>query len=126
MSIFDSELLQNYTSECCFMNLAIVDDDYGGYERTWTEGASFSAVITENLSQPAVVAGIENKTTFFGVKVEKDVPLVFNSVFKRKSDGLYFRIRNADAMESPSASPLNMKVLNAEEYKLTGTIEEKK
>ena len=119
MSIFESELLKNYTKECCFMNLAIVDDDYGGYVKKWTEGAHFSAVITENTSQPAVVAGIEHKTTFYGVKTERNVPLEFNSVFMRIEDGRTFRIRNADAMESPNMSAMDMKVLNAEEYVLT-------
>ena len=119
MSIFESELLKNYKSECCFMNLSVIDDDYGGYKKKWTEGAKFDAVITEDLSQPAVVAGIENKTTFFGVKTDRSVPLEFNSVFKRLGDGATFRIRNANSMESPDLSGLDMKVLNAESYVLT-------
>lgn len=119
MSIFESELLQNYTATCCFMNLSIVDDDYGGYTKKWTEGAEFDAVITENLSQPAVVAGIENETTFFGVKVKRNVPLELNSVFKRKKDGQVFRIRNANSMDAPDFSAMDMKALNAESYVLT-------
>ena len=119
MSIFESELLKNYTEECCFMNLSIIEDQHGGYSKVWTEGASFTAVITENLSQPAVVAGIENATSFFGVKVEKDVPLEFNSVLKRKKNGQALRIRNTNSMDAPEFSSLNMKVLNAEAYILT-------
>lgn len=118
MSIFGSDLLEGQTVNCVFMNSAVVLDDYGSYKTTWTEGAPFEAVITENNTVEAVVAGIQNKTTFYGVLVNSDVPLVYMSVFKRVKDGKTFRIRNGDALNAPEISPLDMKNLQAEEYKL--------
>lgn len=116
MSIFDSELLNEYTKEYVFLNKAIVQDKVGGYKTIWTPGAKFDAIVTENNSTEALVASIENKTTFYGVKVERAVPLEYHTVFKRIEDGKTFRIRNADSMTTPSFSEMNMKQLEAEEY----------
>lgn len=118
MSLFPSDLLEGQTKQCVFMNRSITLDEYGSYVEAWTEGAPFDAVITENNSVEATVAGIQNKTTFYGVLVENDVPLAYMTVFKRVKDGKTFRIRNGDAMNAPSISSLNMKVLQAEEYAL--------
>lgn len=116
MSIFDSELIQDYMTACVFLNQSVVADGYGGYITTWTEGAPFDAVIIENNTTEAQVAGIAHKTTFYGVKVERNVPLEFHSVFKRLKDGKIFRIRVADSMDSPSFSPMDLKQLEAEEF----------
>lgn len=116
MSIFDSDTIQDYITECVFLNQSVEADGYGGYTTTWTEGAPFDAVITENNSTEAQVAGIAHKTTFYGVKVERNVPLQFHSVFKRKKDGKVFRIRVADSMNTPTFSPMDLKQLEAEEY----------
>lgn len=116
MSIMDSDLLNEYMSKCVFMNQSIQRDGYGGYESVWTAGADFDAVITEDLSRQATIAGLELATSFYGVKVENSVPLEFHSVFKRVSDGKTFRIRSSDVLKSPSFSPLGMKMLQAEEF----------
>lgn len=116
MSIFDSELIKESIRECAFLNQAIEPDGYGGYTTTWTEGATFPAVITENNSTEATVASIAHKTTFYGVKVPRNVPLEYHSVFIRKEDGRVFRIRNADSIKSPSFSAMDIKQLEAEEY----------
>ena len=117
MSIFASDLMADQTVACVFMNKAIVPDGYGGYTETWTDGASFEAVITENNSTEAIAAGLQFKTTFYGVKVARDVPLEYLSVFKRVKDGKTFRIRNSDGMMSPGTSALDMKQLQAEEWR---------
>lgn len=121
MSIMSSELLNEYTADCVFMNEAVVLDGYGGYITTWSEGAPFSAVITEDSSLQAETAGIEFSTSFYGIKVDKNVPLDFPKVFKRLKDGKTFRIRNSEGLKAPSFSPLNMKMMSAEEYSITET-----
>lgn len=117
MSIFASDLMADQTVDCVFMNKAIVLDEYGGYSESWTDGAPFEAVITENNSTEAIAAGLQFKTTFYGVKVARNVPLEYLSVFKRLKDGKTFRIRNADGMNSPNTSVLDMKQLQAEEWR---------
>lgn len=117
MSIFDSPLIQDQLEVCTILNKAIGPDGYGGYKTTYTDGATFEAVITENNSVEAQVAGISTSKTFYGVKTRRNVPLEYNSVFRR-SNGSTYRISVADAMDAPSFSAMDMKVLQAEEYKI--------
>ena len=126
MSIFDSPLIQDQITSCCFMNKVIANDGYGGFKTVWTEGATFDAVITENSSIEAAIAGLTEQQTFYGVKVRRIVPLEHHSVFKRISDGKLFRIRRSDALNAPSFSALDMKTLDAEEFEFTSddTIDE--
>lgn len=115
MSIFDSDLMNAQTETCVFLNKATVSDGYGGYKTAWTEGAEFEAVIIEDTSRDATVAGLEQSTDFWGVKVRNYVPLEYLSVFKRLSDGKVFRIRK-QGMEAPRISAMEFKTLSAESY----------
>lgn len=121
MGIMNSPLLASKTVKCCFMTKAVVLDAVGGYKVTWAKGAEFDAVLTEDSSTQAVVAGIEHSTTFFGVKVDVDVPLEFADVFMRLKDGATFRVRTSDGMDAPSISTLGIKMRQAEKYALTET-----
>lgn len=116
MSIFQSDLLRDKIATCAFLNRSVTADGYGGYTTKWVPGATFEAIITENNSTEATVAGIAHKTTFYGVKTERAVPLQFHDVFIRLKDNKTFRIRNADSMTSPDFSTLDMKQLEAEEF----------
>lgn len=118
MSIFDSELIRDQISHCVIMDKVTSKDDYGGYETTWKDGAPFDAIITENSSLEASIASVQQETTFYGVKTERNVPLEYHTAFKRLSDGKTFRIKNAEGLKSPSFSPMNMKQMMAEEYEL--------
>ena len=122
MSIFDSPLIQDQTVDCCFLNKAIVLDDVGGYDTKWTAGAPFEAVITENSSLEATIAGIAQERKYFGVKVRSGVPLEFQSVFMVVKENKTFRITTSQGLDAPSISALGMKQLQAEEYKIDGTV----
>lgn len=117
MSIFDSPLIKDQTETCVILNKTITLDGYGGYKVTYSEGAPFEAVITENNSIEAQVAGITTQKTFYGVKTRREVPLEYNTVFKR-ANGNTYRISVSEAMLSPSFSAMDMKVLQAEEFAL--------
>lgn len=119
MSIFDSPLIQDQLVGCVFLNKTIVLDEYGGYVTRYVEGAPFDAVITENTSVEAQVAGVEYSKTFYGVKTKREVPLEYHTVFKRVKDQRTFRISVADALDTPSFSALDMKALQAEEFSIT-------
>ena len=123
MDIFNSPLLKDQTRTCVFLNKSIVLDDVGGYETKWYVGAPFLAVVTENNSLEATVAGQAQEKTFYGVKVKSDTPLEYHTVFRRE-DGAIFRITTADAMKAPNISTLGMKQLSAEEYAPEGEIVE--
>lgn len=124
MDIFESPLLKDQTKDYVFLNKSIELDDVGGYDTKWYVGAPFVAVVTENTSLEATVAGQAQEKTFFGVKVKKSLPMEYHTVFRRVEDGAIFRITTADAMKAPSISPLGMKQLQAEEYAPEGEVVE--
>lgn len=125
MDIFDSPLLNDQKTDCVFLNKSIVLDDVGGYATKWVVGAPFSAVVTENNSLEATIAGQDREVTYYGVKVKASLPIEYHTVFRRK-DGKTFRITTADAMKAPTISALGMKQLQAEEYDPVGEIVEAK
>ena len=118
MSMFASTLIADQLTKCCFMDKTTAPDGYGGYVWKWQAGAEFDAIITENSSIEASIAQAISEVTTYGIKVSKNVPLMHHTVFKRLSDNKVFRITRAEAMLSPSFSPLDMKTLDAEEFEL--------
>ena len=118
MSIFDSPLIKSQTVDCKFMTKTITFDTVGGYGTKWVEGVGFEAVITENSSLEATIAGLQKEQTFYGVKVKKELPLEHGMVFKRVKDKKTFRIKTAEGLNAPEISALGMKCLQAEEYEL--------
>lgn len=118
MSIFDSPLIKDQTVLCCFMNKAIVPDSVGGYKTKWTPGADFEAVITENTSLEATIAGLQTEQTTYGLKVRSEVPIEYHTVFKRISDNKIFRVKSAEGLAAPGISALGMRQLQAEEYEI--------
>ena len=118
MSMFDSDLMRDYVTECAFMDKTTKPDGYGGYTQEWTEGAHFDAVILKNNEEAVLASGAADNTTYYGVKVEKQVPLEFRTVFKRMSDGKTFRVKADEGMTTPSFSPMNIKQMPIEEWKI--------
>lgn len=118
MSIFDSPLIQDQMETCRFVAKTIAPDGYGGFKPSYIDGAEFKAIITENNSITAQVAQADTQKTFYGVKTARNVPLEYHSIFRR-ADGSTMRITASEAMDSPTFSAMDMKVLQAEEYILT-------
>ena len=96
-------------------------DSYGTIVRTWEEGAQISAAATYDTSMQARVAGVQGVTSLYTVTTPKNITLNYYDVIKRVSDGLVLRIttRGQDN-KTPESAGLNMRVVTAEEYVLTG------
>jgi len=116
IDIFNSQLLDEYRQHFVIWHKISVDDDYGGYTSTWTKGASFDGIITEDASLTATVAGIDTKKNYYGIKVKRDAPLDFKTIFRSDKDGKWYRITSGDVLESPKMSALDMKILSCEAY----------
>lgn len=101
------------------MNRIRVDDDFGGYSETWTEGASFKAAIIKNSTTEAQIAEKQGITELFTVVVKKGFSLSFHDVFKRVSDGAIFRVTsNVKDSEAPDASSVKIAKVTAEKWVL--------
>lgn len=119
MSIFNSSLLDEYKKSFRIWHRVSQDDDYGGYEWKWTEGASFEGILTEDVSLTATVAGIETKTKAYGIKVKRNAPLEFKTVFRDEESGKWYIITSDEPLKSPKMSAMDMKILSCQAYEPT-------
>ena len=98
-----------------------VPDGYGGHSYQWKDGAPFMAAIVFDSSLQASAGGVEGVTSFYTVTTEKNVSLGYHDVFRRESDGKIFRVTtDGTDKKTPRSAALNMRQVNAEEYKLNG------
>lgn len=110
-------LLNDAYEPFVFMDKSTVPDGFGGYKRTWTEGARFPAIANVPQSTIATIADQMTERINCTVTTSKTVTLDKFDVIKRLSDGQVFRILSsgADNATPPSAS-LDMRVVSAEKW----------
>ena len=109
-------LLSETMEKCIVLNKQIVDDGYGGYTTTWTEGAEFSAAIVFDTSIEARVAEAQGVTSRYTVTTSRALTLEYHDVFRRSSDGKIFRVTSdGDDKYTPRRTNLDMRQVTAEE-----------
>lgn len=97
----------------------IVNDGYGGYTTTWSEGASFNAAIVFDTSIEARQAEANGVTSLYTVTTEKALTLEYHDVFRRERDNKIFRVTSdGDDKHTPASASLDMRQVTAEEWKL--------
>lgn len=114
-------LLTQMMEDFVILNRSRVDDDFGGYKETWTEGATFKAAIAKNSEPEVLVAEKQGISEQFTVVVADTFSLDYNDVFKRKSDNSIFRVtsRTLDSTAHP-ASTVRIAKVTAERWVLPG------
>ena len=118
-------LLDEYMEMCIMLDKVTEADGYGGYKVVWKEGADFKAAIVIDSSIEAKRAEQEGITGLYTVTTSKALILQYHDVFKRVSDGKIFRVTSdGDDNHTPASATLDMRQVSAEEWKLTGSIEE--
>lgn len=116
-------LLDEFSADCVVLNKSTIDDGYGGYITTWSEGAMFKAAIAFASSIQARQAEKQGVTSLYSVFTDKSMTLQYHDVFKRLSDSKIFRVTSdGDDEFTPESSPLNKRRVTAEEYTLNGGI----
>ena len=116
--IFEKNSLVNAVAEkCTFINRARVDDGYGGYKTTWTDGATFDAAISRDETTSGLTAQAQGVTAIYTVVTDKSLNLQFHEVFRRNSDGKVFRVTTkGDDNATPITSPMKLRSVRAEEW----------
>ena len=110
-------LLESMMEECVFLNHSKVNDGYGGYTETWTDGATFDATIIKANSTEAIIAERQGVEEIYTVVIRKGFTLDFHDVFRRKSDNQVFRVTGMSAdSEAPEASTVRIGKVTAEKW----------
>ena len=118
-------LLSNAMENCIFLDKTTTSDGYGGFDIVWKEGASFKAAIVLDSSMQARVAEKQGVTALYTVTTSKTINLQYHDVFKRESDGKIFRVTSdGNDKHTPTSATLDMRQVSAEEYTLSGTVED--
>ena len=112
-------LYERMMDDCVFMEKTRTPDGLGGYVNTWTEGASLKCAIKKDQSLQARIAEAEGVLSVYTLTVRKTVPIEFNDVIKRVSDGACFKVTsNMTDNTSPEFSGINFGQVSAKETKL--------
>lgn len=112
-------LLSEAMEECVMLNKSKVDDGYGGYTTTWTEGVQFDAAIVFDTSIQARQAEAAGVSSLYTVTTKRNMHLEYHDVFRRNSDRKIFRVTSdGDDKYTPSSASLDMRQVTAEEFTL--------
>ena len=112
-------LLSEAIESCNMLTKSVVNDGYGGYTTTWTEGAEFDAAIVFDTSIQARVAEAQGVTSRYTVTTKKNMHLEYHDVFRRNSDGKIFRVTSdGDDKYTPESASLDMRQVTCEEFTL--------
>lgn len=104
---------------CVLLNKQTVNDGYGGFITTYTEGAEFPAAIRFDSSIEARAAEKQGVTSLYTIITSKNIVLQYHDVLRRKRDGKIFRVTSdGDDSFTPDSASLNMREVTAEEFNL--------
>jgi len=112
-------LLSEALEECTMLTKSVINDGYGGYTTTWTEGAVFDAAIVFDTSIQARTAEAQGVSSRYTVTTKRIMHLEYHDVFRRNSDGKIFRVTSdGDDKYSPASGTLDMRQCTCEEWQL--------
>ena len=104
---------------CVLLNKQTVNDGYGGYITTYTEGAEFSAAIRFDSSIEARAAEKQGVTSLYTIITSRNIVLQYHDVLRRERDGKIFRVTSdGDDSYTPNSASLDMRLVTAEEWSL--------
>jgi hypothetical protein len=109
-------LLSEAMENCTLMNKTTANDGYGGYVESWVEGATFEAAIYMQNSIQTSIAEEDGVKGLYQITTSREIRLGFHDVFRRESDGQYFRVTSKDENKTPASASLDMRVVMAEEF----------
>ena len=114
MSLIDSTMEKSY-----IMDKTTGPDGYGGVTTRWIQGAPIEVAYGFDSSTEARIASQQGTKNRFTLVTKKTVLLRFQDVVKRARDGKTFRVTSdGDDNATPELSPLTLRAVEAEEWKI--------
>jgi hypothetical protein len=111
----------NFADKFMLLNRTVVSDGMGGWATVWTDGAEFDCLLENHSSIEARQAQQSGVTSLFTGTVDNQLPIEFNDVFKRLSDGETFRVTsNPSDQTTPAIATFQAKSFSAERFTIPG------
>lgn len=112
-------LLDSMMESCVILDRVTANDGVLGFNSTWQEGAAFQATIIKDSTVEARLAEKLGVTEVYTVVTQKGFSLGYHDVFRRKRDGMVFRVTsNQRDSEAPDASTVKIGKVTAERWEL--------
>lgn len=112
-------LLTDMMEDCIMLNKSIQEDGYGGYEVVYSEGVTFKAAVSFDMSMNARTAEAQGVKSRYTVTTDRGMIMQFHDVFKRVRDDKIFRVTtDGDDKFTPASATLDMRQVEAEEWSL--------
>lgn len=112
--------IQDFYETLIFVEKKAVSDGMGGFIVTWADGAEFMGSITTDNSMEKRIAEQQGVTSLYTVTTNKNVPLKFNDVIKRKATNEIYRITgDINDVTTPRIANIQFSQVPAERFVLT-------
>lgn len=116
---FNDTIMKDYQENLVMLDRRTVPDGFGGFKIAWTEGAEFTAVMTQPNSGTAEIAQAITESKTYKIVTGTNITLNKDDYFKRIRDGKTFKVLNGNTDRlAPDDSELQMRVTTAEKVEL--------
>ena len=114
-------LITQQFEPCRMLDKVTAPDGYGGFVKTWQEGAEFNAYCRLDNEPEMRIAEAQGVKSVFPIVTPAAVVLQYHEVFRRERDGKIFRVTSdGDDYELPSVSTVKVRTVTAEEWEIPG------
>lgn len=112
-------LLSKAMTTCSLLTITDIADGRGGQMKTYKPTETFEAAFVLSASAEEAEAAGKEARNRYRITVGKEMNLKYHQVIRRESDGKIFRIMSdGDDCCTPQSAGLNMRQVDAEEWKL--------
>lgn len=112
-------LWESTLEDATIINKSTVPDGSGGTEIVYTDGVTIKASFGFSTSEQMRIAEQANAIPRYTITTRQNVNLQYHDVVRRESDKKTFRVTSdGDDNKSPAVSSLNMRQVEAEEWKI--------
>lgn len=112
-------LLSEQMTTCTILDRRTVDDGYGGVDEQYVAGATIQAAIPLMSAIDRIAAQQSQPKSTYHIITTKAVMLQYHDVIRREEDGKIFRVTSDGSdNKTPNSAGLNMRVVDAEEWRL--------
>lgn len=113
-------MVRDYFEPLIFVERKLASDGMGGFIEDYVEGIEFLGSIILDQSIEARIGEQQGLKAIFTVTTDKNIPLKFSDVVKRKSNNEYFKMAsNGSDMQTPAISSLDIQQLSAERFTIS-------
>ena len=110
-------LIDEFKTVCTLVEKTRVSDGEGGWNKVWTDGATFQAAIVLDSTINARIAEHDGMTGIYTVTTDPGAKLEFHDAFRRESDRKTFRVTKVND-SPPDVATFGFNQYQAEAWEL--------